>query len=38
MRVPGLTGSLGAGAGPQDSFVILFSLQKPLFFTLLQLR
>jgi hypothetical protein len=38
MRVPGLTGSLVAAAGSQDSFAILFSSQKPLFFTLLQLR
>src|SRR6266849_8971992 len=38
MRVPGLTGSLGAGVGPQDSFAILFSSHSLLFFTLLQLR
>src|SRR6266436_9646165 len=38
MRVPGLTGSLGAGIGSQDSLAILFSSHSLLFFTLLQLR
>jgi hypothetical protein len=37
MRVPGFTGSLGAGVEPQDSLAIRFSL-KQVFLTLLQLR
>jgi hypothetical protein len=38
MRVPGFTGSLGAGVGSQDSLAMQFSSKGFLTFTLLQLN